>query len=59
MAMEPTEPTQPIEIDDSHQQDANQEASPGALRQLWQNLLSTPWQFRESVVRHGRPTSDR
>ena len=53
--MKPTEPTRPIATDDSHQQ----EAPPDALRQLWKNLLSTPWQFRESAVRHGRPTSDR
>jgi len=59
MAMEPTEPTQPIETDNPHQQDANPKASSGALRQLWKNLLSTPRQFRESAVRHGRPTSDR
>lgn len=57
--MGPTKPTQPIETDNSHKQDADQEALPGALHQLWKNLLSTPWQFRESVVRHGRPTSDR
>jgi len=57
--MEPNEPTTPIETDHSHPQNADQKASLGALRQLWKNLLSTPWQFRNSVVRHGRPTSDR
>jgi len=34
-------------------------ASRGALWQLLHNLLSTPRQFRDSLVRHGRPTSDR
>ncbi|MCH7686099.1 MAG: cytochrome b N-terminal domain-containing protein [Planctomycetes bacterium] len=59
MAIEPTKPTQPIETDNSHRQDADQEVPSGALHQLWKNLLSTPWKFRESAVRHGRPTSDR
>lgn len=30
-----------------------------ALRRYFRNLLDTPREFRESLVRHGRPTSDR
>lgn len=33
--------------------------SPGALRLLWRNLRDAPRAFRDSVIRHGRPTSDR
>ncbi len=36
-----------------------QDASPGALRLLWCNLLVTPRSFRDSLIRHGRPTSER
>jgi quinol-cytochrome oxidoreductase complex cytochrome b subunit len=37
------------------------EASPptNAAQRLFHNLVTTPRQFRESVIRHGRPTSDR
>ena len=37
------------------------EASPptSAVQRLLLNLVTTPRQFRESVIRHGRPTSDR
>ena len=35
------------------------EPEPGALGRFARNLLSTPRTFRESLVRHGRPTSDR
>lgn len=31
----------------------------GALREFGRNLLSTPKTFRDSLVRHGKPTSDR
>jgi quinol-cytochrome oxidoreductase complex cytochrome b subunit len=34
-------------------------ARPGPLREFGSNLVSTPRAFRESLVRHGRPTSDR
>lgn len=30
-----------------------------ALRRYFRNLLDTPREFRESLIRHGRPTSDR
>jgi quinol-cytochrome oxidoreductase complex cytochrome b subunit len=30
-----------------------------ALRRLGSNFLKSPWRFRESLIRHGRPTSDR
>jgi len=30
-----------------------------AFRQLFRNLRTTPRQFHESLIRHGRPTSDR
>jgi len=33
--------------------------SNGALRTLLSNLMETPRQFRHSMIRHGRPTSDR
>ncbi len=45
--------------DGSSRQDTDGAQPSGALLQLWQNLTSTPWQFCKSVVRHGRPTSDR
>ena len=32
---------------------------PGALRQLGANLIRTPRAFGDSLVRHGKPTSDR
>ena len=31
----------------------------GGVRRLARNLLTTPQQFRDSVIRHGQPTSDR
>ena len=33
--------------------------SPGVLGRFGRNLLKTPQRFRRSLVRHGRPTSDR
>lgn len=38
---------------------ANPDEPAGGLHELWRNLLTTPEAFRESRVRHGRPTSDR
>lgn len=35
------------------------EASRGALGRFFRNLLHVPWDFRDSLFRHGRPTSDR
>ena len=32
---------------------------PGAVREYWHNLWTVPHTLRESVVRHGAPTSDR
>ena len=54
-----TEPTEEIRSDASRAGSSGADRQAGALGLLWQNLLSTPRQFRESVVRHGRPTSDR
>ncbi len=31
----------------------------GALRAYWSNLVSVPKAFKDSLVRHGKPTSDR
>jgi quinol-cytochrome oxidoreductase complex cytochrome b subunit len=43
--------------------EASSETAPGIItsapRRLLQNLLTTPRQFRESLVRHGQPTSER
>ncbi len=47
------------ESDSQRPGEAGQAVASGALRELWTNLLSTPQQFFESAVRHGRPTSDR
>ncbi|MFQ5494610.1 MAG: cytochrome b N-terminal domain-containing protein [Phycisphaerae bacterium] len=33
--------------------------SPGAMRDFARNLASTPTAIRDSILRHGRPTSDR
>jgi len=43
----------------SQSQEATRAASASAPRRLLRNLLTTPRQFRESVIRHGQPTSDR
>src|SRR6516162_7322533 len=39
--------------------DGKQAVPAGGVRRLLRNLLTTPRQFRDSVVRHGEPTSDR
>ncbi len=56
MATESSETAQPGSTDVDG---ANPEESLGALHQLWRNLLRSPERFRTSLVRHGRPTSDR
>ncbi len=43
--------------DDTRQQ--KDEASVGAMQRFGQNLLRSPRMFRESLIRHGRPTSAR
>lgn len=35
------------------------DSSSDALREIGRNLLDTPRSFRDSLIRHGRPTSDR
>lgn len=59
MTTESDSTTQQSDSNGSHTHGAEREGASGALRELWRNLLSTPWQVRESAVRHGRPTSDR
>ncbi len=55
-----SDPTTPHDLDEpSPVHDEEREQSPSALGELWGNLWSTPRHFRESTVRHGRPTSDR
>ena len=39
--------------------DGKQAVPAGGVRRLLRNLLTMPRQFRDSVVRHGEPTSDR
>ena len=39
--------------------EAEAEAEADALERFGRNLLDTPRLFRDSVIRHGRPTSDR
>ncbi len=41
-----------VELEPKHENDS-------ALRRYFRNLLDTPREFRESLIRHGRPTSDR
>ena len=41
-----------VDLDPKHDNDS-------ALRRYFRNLLDTPREFRESLIRHGRPTSDR
>ncbi len=41
-----------VDLEPKHDQDS-------ALRRYFRNLLDTPREFRESLIRHGRPTSDR
>jgi quinol-cytochrome oxidoreductase complex cytochrome b subunit len=43
----------------SSHQELEATPQPRAVRRLLRNLISTPRQFRDSVVRHGHPTSDR
>jgi len=50
MAQSTTEPTK---------QDETPPEQPDALRRFGNNLIGSPRQFRDSLVRHGRPTSDR
>jgi quinol-cytochrome oxidoreductase complex cytochrome b subunit len=38
---------------------ADQESKTGAIREYADNLVRTPRRLRESIVRHGAPTSDR
>lgn len=54
-----SESTHSAKPSDSASREGDTVASCGALRQLGRNLLDTPRQFRDSLVRHGRPTSDR
>ncbi len=45
--------------DTRKQQQRGVEQPDGAMRRYFRNLVDTPRAFRDSVVRHGRPTSDR
>lgn len=40
-------------------EDGRKIGDPGAMRDFGSNLRSTPGEFRDSLIRHGRPTSDR
>ncbi len=44
---------------DTEQQRPGAEQHDGAMRRYFRNLLDAPRDFRNSLIRHGRPTSDR
>jgi quinol-cytochrome oxidoreductase complex cytochrome b subunit len=44
---------------DTEQQRPDAEKHDGAMRRYFRNLLNSPRNFRDSLIRHGRPTSDR
>ena len=48
-----------VETTDTQTTEKNSDESPGALTRIGRNFLDTPRRFRDSVIRHGRPTSDR
>ncbi|MFV1965828.1 MAG: cytochrome b N-terminal domain-containing protein [Pirellulaceae bacterium] len=59
MATSPIEPGQQARSGGSDRQDSHEQESPSALRELCHNLLTSPGQFRQSLVRHGRTNSAR